>query len=82
MRCLVGVAGYEEKVPSHANRLASRPALCGVVNKFLTSFDDLFAVYLFGIQIPAIASRMLALTEPQSILSNMNGMGSDSASSK
>jgi hypothetical protein len=31
--------------------------LCGVVNKSLTNFEDLIAVYLFGIQIPAIASQ-------------------------
>jgi len=24
---------------------------CGVVNKFLTNFDDFRAVYLFGIQV-------------------------------
>jgi hypothetical protein len=30
---------------------------CGVVNKSLTNFEDLIAVYLFGIQIPAIASQ-------------------------
>ena len=30
---------------------------CGVVNKFLTNFEDLIAVYLFGIQIHATASQ-------------------------
>ena len=31
--------------------------LCGVVNKSLTNFEDLIAVYLFGIQIHATASQ-------------------------
>lgn len=72
--------------PFTSNEMAQREApgqiSCGVVNEFLTNFEDLMSVYQFGIQIPAIASRILALTTPQSISSNMNGMGSDSASSK
>ena len=35
---------YFKKTPSAG-------VLCGVVNKYLTSFDDFWSVYLFGIQV-------------------------------
>ena len=40
-------------VPSPAKETAARrrPVSCGVVNKFLTNFEDLMEVYLFGIQL-------------------------------
>ena len=55
---------------------------CGQWDNYRTIFEDFNAVYMFGIQTPAIASRMLALTTSQSVSSNKNGMGSASASSK
>ena len=35
---------------SHKKNSRLKGVLCGVVNKFLTNFDDFRAVYLFGIQ--------------------------------
>lgn len=41
----------EEKVPSHAKSRPTGLLLCGVVNKYLTNYEDFEAVYLFGLQI-------------------------------
>jgi len=38
-------------VPSHAKSRPTGLLLCGVVNKFLTNYEDLMAVYSFGLQI-------------------------------
>lgn len=41
-----GIYGDKKEPP-----LREAVPLCGVVNKFLTNFDDFLAVYLFGLQI-------------------------------
>ena len=38
--------------------LSEAVPLCGVVNKFLTNFDDFMAVYLFGSQIDILSMNL------------------------
>ena len=50
---IVGVlpgAGVEEDGPDHVPA-PEEAGLCGVINKFLTNYEDLMAVYSFGLQI-------------------------------
>jgi hypothetical protein len=44
-KCPAG-AGHDESAPAR-----ERFVKCGVINKFLTNFEDLIEVYLLGIQL-------------------------------